>query len=105
MEPIDVNKTTVVSYEDVLFHKYIPQALLNMSDDYVIAVDINWKEIVNRDRQADSVNCTMSSSRRSFASKVFLNHIEENLPNAETHGEWMSFMENFCERMPVFKEI
>jgi hypothetical protein len=34
---------TIVSYGDVLFNKYIPQALCQEQDDCVIFVDSNWR--------------------------------------------------------------
>ena len=85
-------RDTVVSYGDVLFKKYIAQALIETPDDFVVAVDTNWRESVNRLRQADLACCSMANSRRAFSAPVHLERIEDRLPEERTHGEWMGFL-------------
>jgi phosphoenolpyruvate phosphomutase len=82
----------IVSYGDVLFNRYIPQMLSEAKDDLVIAVDTNWRESANRNRQADYVSCSMPNSRSAFTSTVRLQQIADHIEEAVTHGEWMGFL-------------
>ena len=100
---LDDSQDTIVSYGDVLFNKYIPQALSEEEADVVIAVDTAWRESVNRDRQADYVQCSQASSRNSFGAKIRLQAMAEDLAEADIHGEWMGFMKVAAAAMPTVK--
>lgn len=84
--------TLLVSYGDVLFNKFIPQVLLDAEGDLAIAVDTNWRESTNLERQADYVHGSVPSSRRAFHAKVLLRRIADELPEEELHGEWTGFL-------------
>jgi phosphoenolpyruvate phosphomutase len=89
---VDSGQHTIISYGDVIFKKYIPQALSEEDDDFVVAVDTNWRESANRHRQADYASCSMPNSRRAFSHRIQLNRIADYLPEDRTHGEWMGFL-------------
>ena len=82
----------IVSYGDVLFRKYILENLLDTRADLVIAVDTQWQESVNRDRDVDYVHCSLPYSRIHYNRPVRLEHISASLDADTIHGEWMGFL-------------
>jgi phosphoenolpyruvate phosphomutase len=62
--------TLVVCYGDVLFSKFVPQALLDVDGDLAIAVDTDWRASANRDRTADLVRCSEPHSRDAFYTRI-----------------------------------
>ncbi|MGD8619020.1 MAG: phosphoenolpyruvate mutase [Gammaproteobacteria bacterium] len=95
----------IVSYGDVIFNRYIPQMLSEAKDDLVIAVDTNWRESANRNRQADYVSCSMPNSRSAFTSTVRLQLIADHIEEAVTHGEWMGFIKISHGALPGVKAL
>jgi phosphoenolpyruvate phosphomutase len=83
---------TIVSYGDVLFNKYIPQALCQEQDDCVIFVDSNWQDRSSYARLDGFVACTVPNSRKAFNAKVYLTKLGHNLPSEVIHGVWMGFL-------------
>ncbi len=81
----------LVSYGDVLFHKYIPQVLLEADGDLVVVVDTRWEESANLERHADYVECSAPDSRRGFYTTVQLVRVASQLPEEQLHGEWTGF--------------
>ncbi|MDX1645748.1 MAG: phosphoenolpyruvate mutase [Longimicrobiales bacterium] len=101
----ELTEDLVVSYGDVLFRKYILEALTETDEDFAIPVDANWMESVNRYRTADYVRCSMPNSRRAFYSQVTLAEIGEDLPHDETHGEWMGLLKVSEDAVSRFKKL
>ena len=67
--------------------------LLELQDeDFVIAVDTNWRASANRDRDADYVSCTEAHGRESFYRRVLLEACGEELDADQIDGEWMGFL-------------
>ena len=85
-------RSTIVSYGDVLFNKYIPQSLCQENDDYVIFVDSNWQEQTSYARLGGFTECTIPNSRRAFNAKIYLKQIGGNIPQACIHGVCMGFL-------------
>ena len=92
----------VVSYGDVIFRRYILDALLEASDDFVIVVDANWQESANRERAADYVTCSMPNSRQTFYKSVWLTQMGEELNSGEIHGEWVGMVKVSRKAVPRF---
>ncbi len=90
----------LISYGDVLFNKYVPQALTECEDTFVIAVDTDWHSSANRDRDADYVTCTLASGREAFYSPVYLNGFTGSSGGQAVHGEWMGFLKVSGEAIP-----
>ncbi len=88
----DSDQDLVISYGDILFKKYILEALLEADDDIVIAVDADWRESANRHRSADYVSCSIGNIRQSFYGDVDLLRVAEDLPEKEINGEWMGLV-------------
>ena len=82
----------VISYGDVLFNRYILQILDIPDEDFVIAVDTDWRSSVNRDRAADYVVCSEPHSRGAFYQRILLVEMGEDLSEDRIHGEWMGFL-------------
>jgi phosphoenolpyruvate phosphomutase len=85
-------QSTVVSYGDVLFNKYIPQSLCQETDDCLIFVDSNWQEQSSYARLGGFTECTIPNSRRAFNAKIYLKQLGDNLPKESIHGVWMGFL-------------
>lgn len=85
-------RSTIVSYGDVLFNKYIPQSLCQENDDYVIFVDSNWQEQTSYARLGGFTECTIPNSRKAFNAKIYLKQIGDNIPQACIHGVCMGFL-------------
>jgi phosphoenolpyruvate phosphomutase len=98
-------QSTIISYGDVLFHKYIPQSLCQESDDCVIFVDSHWQEERRYARLGGFVTCTLPNSRRAFNAKVYLTQLGGAVPEAQIHGVWMGFLKvspTLLERLPGY---
>jgi phosphoenolpyruvate phosphomutase len=83
---------TIISYGDVLFNKYIPQALSQEQDDCVIFVDSNWQDRTSYARLDGFVECTVPNSRKAFNAKVYLKQLGNHVPSTAIHGVWMGFL-------------
>ena len=83
---------TIISYGDVLFNKYIPQALCQEPDDCVIFVDSNWRDQMSYARLGGFVECTIPNSRKAFNAKVHLKQLGNRLSTDAIHGVWMGFL-------------
>jgi len=103
LESIDNDRDVIISYGDVLFNKYIAQWLTETDADYVLPVDENWQESANKNRQADLVHCSEANSRLSFTHNIKLEIMADELPEKDTHGEWMGFFKVSKKALPVFK--
>jgi phosphoenolpyruvate phosphomutase len=84
--------TTVISYGDVLFKRYIVSELLETKDDFVICVDANWKESRNAKRVADYVVCSEPNSKKAFLSRTTLKDVVTDGTHSGVMGEWMGFL-------------
>jgi len=103
---LDEDQSLIISYGDVLFNKYIPEALSELEDDYAVAVDTNWRESANRHREADYVRCSQPNCRRAFSQRVWLRRIAAEFPSGEEiHGEWMGFFRVSSQAMGELKTL
>jgi phosphoenolpyruvate phosphomutase len=93
-----------VSYGDVIFNHYILGALAEATDEFVIAVDTDWRESANRGRAADYVRCSQPHSRRNFYQQVYLDSAAEDMPEESIHGEWMGFPKVAATALPKFRD-
>ena len=83
---------TIVSYGDVLFNKYIPQALCQEQDDCVIFVDSNWRDQSSYARLGGFAECSVPNSRKAFNAKIYLKQLGKTVPEESIHGVWMGFL-------------
>jgi phosphoenolpyruvate phosphomutase len=82
----------IISYGDVLFNSYIPQALLQEKDDFVIFVDSNWQEKTSYTRLGGFAECTAPNSRKAFNTQIHLKQLGTAKPSDRIHGVWMGFL-------------
>jgi phosphoenolpyruvate phosphomutase len=101
----DDSRDLVVSYGDVIFKRYILEAIEEPDADFVVAVDTDWRDSVNRGRAADYVRCSQPHSRRAFYQPVWLEAAGEDLPEAEIHGEWMGFLRVAAPALPRLRAV
>lgn len=94
-----------VSYGDVIFRRYILDALMDAEDELAVVVDTDWRESVNRGRAADYVHCSQPHSRRAFYQQIWLGRCAEDLPEAEIHGEWMGFLKVGAAALPRVRAL
>lgn len=101
----DDSRDLVVSYGDVIFKRYILEAIEEPDADVVIAVDTDWHDSVNRGRAADYVRCSQPHSRRAFYQPVWLEAAGEDLAEADIHGEWMGFLRVAAPALPRVRAV
>jgi phosphoenolpyruvate phosphomutase len=101
----DDDSDLFISFGDVLFKRYIIESLAEPEEDFVIAVDTDWQESVNRDRAADYVSCSEPYSRRAFNTRVLLTNAGEELDSDSINGEWTGIMRVSARAMPRFREL
>jgi len=100
----DAERDLLVSYGDVIFNRYILDALAETDEDFSIVVDTDWRESVNRDRVADYVSSSEPHSRRAFHRRVTLVRTAEELPEGDIHGEWMGFLRVAAGALPRLRQ-
>jgi phosphoenolpyruvate phosphomutase len=93
-----------VSFGDVIFRRYIVDNLAEADADIVIAVDTDWQSSVNRGRAADYVQCSEPNSRQAFYREIWLEHVGEELAEADIHGEWMGVVRFANAALPVVRQ-
>lgn len=94
----------VVSYGDVLFRKYVVDVLREVDAEVVIPVDTQWRDSVNRGRDADYVACSLPYSRTHYNRSVFLKRMSARLAPEEIHGEWMGLLYIAGKALPKVRE-
>jgi len=82
----------IISYGDVLFNSYIPQALLQENDDFVIFVDSDWEEKTSYTRLGGFAECTAPNSRKTFHTEIHLKQLSTDIHRDKIHGMWMGFL-------------
>ena len=101
----ETGEDLVITYGDVLFKRYILEALLEADDEFVVAVDTGWRDSANRDRAADYVNCSLPYVRKAYLQRVELRRVAENMEPEIIHGEWMGMMKVGAESQRVLREV
>jgi phosphoenolpyruvate phosphomutase len=82
----------IISYGDVLFNSYIPQALLQEKEDFVVFVDSDWQEKTRYTRLGGFVECTAPNSRKAFNAQIHLKQLGTDVHHEHIHGVWMGFL-------------
>jgi phosphoenolpyruvate phosphomutase len=93
-----------ISFGDVIFKRYIPELLADQDDDFVIAVDADWRESGNRGRATDYVSCSEPNSRRAFTRRVLLTAAGEDLDESTVNGEWVGVMRVRAAALPKLRD-
>lgn len=101
----DDSSDLYISYGDVIFKRYIIDSLAEPESDFVIVVDTDWHESVNRGRAADYVSCSEPHSRHAFYHDIALRNCAEDIPEDERHGEWMGFLRIRAAALPRLREV
>jgi phosphoenolpyruvate phosphomutase len=99
------DQALVVSYGDVLFNRFIVQALCESESELAIVVDSQWRAGSNVDRWADYVRCSEPDSRRAFYRSVALERVDASLPEAQRHGEWTGFLKIAATALPRVRAL
>lgn len=82
----------IISYGDVLFNSYIPQALLQEKEDFVIFVDSDWQEKTSYTRLGGFAECSAPNSRKAFNTDIYLKQLGIDIQADQIHGVWMGFL-------------
>jgi phosphoenolpyruvate phosphomutase len=82
----------IISYGDVLFNSYIPQALLQEKEDFAIFVDSDWQEKTSYTRLGGFAECTAPNSRKAFNAQIHLKQLGTDVHHEHIHGVWMGFL-------------
>ena len=76
----------------MLFNKYIPQALCQEQDDYVIFVDSNWQDQTSYAFGRILLNVPCRIRARRSMRKVYLKQLGSEVAPNSIHGVWMGFL-------------
>ena len=87
-----LTKDLIISYGDVLFNKYIPQALCQENEDFVVFVDSDWQSQGSYDRLGGFAECSLPNSKKAFNTKIYLKQLGDMVSRGRTHGVWMGFL-------------
>jgi phosphoenolpyruvate phosphomutase len=87
-----LDSACVVCHGDVLFKKYVPQELMDVEADFVVAVDANWQSSRRQDRNAPLVTCSQECTRQASLKPVHLKEVAADLAPARIDGEWMGLL-------------
>ena len=98
-------QSTIISYGDLLFNKYIPQSLCQEQDDLVVFVDSNWQDQTSYRRLGGFTECTIPNSRKAFNAKIYLKQLGDNIPKDSVHGIWMGFLKVSPTAVPLITGI
>jgi len=82
----------IISYGDVLFNKYIPQALCQEKEDFVVFVDSDWQNQSSYNRLGGFAECSLPNSKKAYNAKIYLKQLGDKVPRERTHGVWMGFL-------------
>ena len=84
----------LVTYGDVLFHKFVALHLLESRADFSIAVDYNWDREKAGQRYTDLVHCDQAHDKTSFGQSIRLVQMTSRLGDdfPPVHGEWMGVL-------------
>lgn len=85
-------KDLIISYGDVLFNKYIPQALCQEKEDFVIFVDSDWQNQSSYARLGGFAECSLPNSKKAFNAKIHLKQLGDTVSRERIHGVWMGFL-------------
>ncbi len=85
-------KDLIISYGDVLFNTYIPQALCREKEDFVIFVDSDWQNQSSYARLGGFAECSLPNSKKAFNARIYLKQLGNTVPRESTHGVWMGFL-------------
>jgi phosphoenolpyruvate phosphomutase len=85
-------QSTIISYGDVLFNKFIPQSLCQETDDCIIFIDSNWQAQPSYIRLGGFAECTIPNSRKAFSAKIYLKQLGDTIPPKFIHGVSMGFL-------------
>lgn len=96
---------TIISYGDVLFNTYIPQALLQTKDDFVIFVDSDWKDKNSYNRLGGFAECTAPNTRRAFNAQIHLTQLGTSIDPDKIHGVWMGFLKVSASGLASLQEV
>lgn len=94
----------IVAYGDVIFSRFVPEVLSHTDGRFVVLVDDQWRDSANRNRQADYVRCSEANSVFGYMREIWLQTIADELPEEQTHGEWMGFLKVSREALPVLRD-
>ncbi|MBH0210411.1 MAG: NTP transferase domain-containing protein, partial [Nitrospira sp.] len=87
-----LTRDLIISYGDVLFNKYIPQALCQENEDFVVFVDSDWQSQSSYDRLGGFAECSLPNSKKAFNTKIYLKQLGNMVSRGHTHGVWMGFL-------------
>jgi phosphoenolpyruvate phosphomutase len=99
-----VTGPVLMSFGDVLCHKYIPRQLVESDADFCIAVDARWKESRNKGRYADFVKCDQPYSKVDFGRPVHLKEMSSELKDG-IHGEWLGLMKISADGVKALEAV
>lgn len=97
---------TLVSYGDILYKKYIPSMLLETGEDFVVAIDADWKSSRNQGRNyADYVSCCQPYKKNIFDQKVSMTRMGSSVQKKDVCGEWIGLIKLSSAGLVLLQKI
>ena len=97
--------TTIISYGDVLFKKYLLQEMLDLDGDFIVIADAVWQTSRNAGRLTDFVTCSEPKSKKSFYNKVTLKEMHSDAGRNDIHGEWIGILKISEKGAQIISEL
>jgi len=96
----------LVSYGDVLYHKYIPSSLLESDADFSLVVDSDLENSQNKGRYGDFVVCEKPYDKHNFEMTSSLKEMKSGqIDKQNVHGEWMGLFKASSKGLSFLKEL
>jgi len=80
---------SIITYGDILYKRYIPNMLLELEDDLIIAVDAYWESTKNKGGYADFVVCDAPYQKLLLDQSVYLVQMGNDMHKERICGEWI----------------
>jgi len=101
----DSDEDLIITYGDVLFKRYILEAIMDAEEDFAAAVDTGWRESANQNREADHVMCSMPNIHRAYHELVELKRVAVDMDPENIHGEWMGILKIRAAGRPALRQL
>lgn len=102
-EAPDGDRDLYVSFTDVLFDRYILDALRGADADFAIVAEVDWREGDEGRSALGYVTCSEPRSRRVHRRRVALVAADEQA-DARTDGEWTGFLRVAARALPALRQ-
>lgn len=95
----------LITYGDVIYKQYMPTLLLETENDFVVAVDPDWRSSPKTGHYRDFVSCDCADSKELFDHEVYLTSAGSHIPKKDICGEWIGLLKLTGKGVKVIQEL